>query len=200
MRSFILFRSSCWPPTSPSQRRQPRKNCAGLSDFMTKTRQVASLYILPTLRASSLGTIDCKEMMDIVGNLYEMEGFSKVTTRLGIQQNGRTGYHDSCRTPLTRKRPQSSACWTETMTESWMRTSLSGAVSVTKGCGPFSTAAQMQANRIIDLNFRFFICQSRIDFLNYIQYYVNRFFNEFSLKTIYVNTFFGWQGSLSLCS
>ena len=32
----------------------------------------------------SSGTIDCTEMMEIVGNLYEMEGFSKVEKNLTI--------------------------------------------------------------------------------------------------------------------
>ena len=36
---------------------------------------------------STPGTIDCKEMMDIVGNLYEMEGFSKVKTRQTVEWN-----------------------------------------------------------------------------------------------------------------
>ena len=39
------------------------------------------LDILPVISALPSGTIDCKEMMDIVGNLYEMEGYSKVRTR-----------------------------------------------------------------------------------------------------------------------
>ena len=70
-----------------------------------------SLDIQPVISALPPGTIDCKEMMDIVGNLYEMEGFSKVTTRHKTEGI----LSDSRRTPQTRRLPQSSECWIVTM-------------------------------------------------------------------------------------
>ena len=70
-----------------------------------------SLDIQSVISALPPGTIDCKEMMDIVGNLYEMEGFSKVTTRYKTEGI----LSDSRRTPQTRRLPQSSECWIVTM-------------------------------------------------------------------------------------
>ena len=75
-------------------------------------------------------------MMDIVGNLYEVEGFSKVVQASRALTNYWPG-----RTQQTTRPPQYSACWTRTMTASSMRRSLSAGVSVTRGFALSSTAA-----------------------------------------------------------
>ena len=83
-------RSLCWPPTLTRTPTRPRRSCGGLSKFTTRIHRVSwkhgNRQTINTLMFTIAGTIDCKELKEIVGNLYESEGYSQVVLSVALSR------------------------------------------------------------------------------------------------------------------
>ena len=89
-------RSLCWPPTLTRTLTQPRRSCGGLSKFTTRIHRVSWKHgnrQQLTTNVQIAGTIDCKELKEIVGNLYESEGYSQVVLSVALVDSLQLSYY-----------------------------------------------------------------------------------------------------------